>query len=107
MTLALALALAPALTTSPSPYLNQVDPAQLRVPVFVWACPEDPAADYRATEAWCRSVPVCCLEAVTDTAEKHCITGDIQNPSSVEHIVRRALSLTRGVLGEARGEARG
>ena len=86
MTLALALALAPALTTSPSPYLNQVDPAQLRVPVFVW---------------------VCCLEAVTDTAEKHCITGDIQNPSSVEHIVRRALSLTRGVLGEARGEARG
>ena len=42
-----------------------LDPAHLRAPVFVWACPEDPTADYAITEAWCRAVPACSLEAVT------------------------------------------
>jgi len=81
-----------------------VDPSRLRVPVFVWACPQDPTADYRITEEWCQAVPLCCLEAVTtDNAQKHNITGDIQNPSTVECISTRALELTLGVLGEARG----
>ena len=82
-----------------------LDPAQLRVPVFVWACPEDPTADYTITEEWCRSVPVCSLEAVTPgTEQKHNITGGIQNPSTVERISTRAVELSRAVLGEgARG----
>ena len=82
-----------------------LDPSQLRMPVFVWACPEDPTADYTITEEWCRAVPVCSLEAVTPgTEQKHNITGGIQNPSTVERISTSALELTRAVLGEqARG----
>ena len=82
-----------------------LDPAHLRAPVFVWACPEDPTADYAITEAWCRAVPACSLEAVTPgTEQKHNITGAIQNPSTVERISTRAVELTRAVLAE---EARG
>ena len=78
-----------------------LDPSQLRMPVFVWACPADPTADYSITEEWCRKVPACSLEAVTPgTEQKHNITGRIQNPSTVEHISTRALELTRAVLGE-------
>ena len=81
--------------------------AHRRAPVFVWACPEDPTADYTITEEWCRSVPVCSLEAVTPgTEQKHNITGGIQNPSTVERISTRAVDLSRAVLGE-REEARG
>ena len=67
----------------------------------MWACPEDPTADYAITEAWCRAVPACSLEAVTPgTEQKHNITGAIQNPSTVERISTRAVELPRAVLAE-------
>ena len=67
-----------------------VDPAKILAPVIVWANPEDRTADYHFTRRWLQAAPAATLVEVDSGEEKHCITGDIQTPSTVEQIANKA-----------------
>ena len=79
-----------------------VDPAKILAPVIVWANPEDRTADYHFTRRWLQAAPAATLVEVDSGEEKHCITGDIQTPSTVEQIANKALDDTCSTLGRRR-----
>ena len=65
--------------------------AKIRVPVLAFANPKDGAVSFEATREAVGRMKRGELEVVTDSENRHVITGAILSPSTVERVTRRAV----------------
>ena len=65
--------------------------AKIRVPVLAFANPKDGAVSFEATREAVGRMRRGELEVVTDSENRHVITGAILSPSTVERVTRRAV----------------